>query len=86
MPAGLDITIPDKPVASPLRANSVRVPHPAGTNDPVNENPRTVDPPAETVKPAPAASQGPDLHQCSVINVSDLGWKQLGNPDFLYKN
>ena len=44
--------MPLKPVASPLNARVVKVPHPVGTNPPVNENPRTVDPPACTIKPA----------------------------------
>ena len=47
---------PDKQssVASPSR--TTRVPSPAGMNDPVNENPRTVDSLPEIINPAAAAS------------------------------
>ena len=40
------MTIDDKPVASPFKDKFVKVPHPAGINDPVNEKPSTVEPPA----------------------------------------
>ena len=48
-------TRPLKPSASPDKSKVVNVPHPAGTTAPVNENPKTVEPPAETEKPASAA-------------------------------
>ena len=49
------------PVASPSSVSEVKVPQPAGITAPVNENPKTVDPPVETLNPAsltvpPAAS------------------------------
>ena len=47
---GSEITIPLKPEASPFKERVVNVPHPAGITPPVNEKPKTVEPPAETVK------------------------------------
>ena len=48
--------MPDKPEADPFKSSSTSVPQPEGTTPPVNEKPRTVVPPAETVKPYVAAS------------------------------
>ena len=48
--------MPVKLVASPVRSKFVRLPQPAAIVAPENENPRTIVPPADTVKPAVAAS------------------------------
>jgi len=64
--------MPDNPVATPSRASSTNVPHPAGTELPVNEKPRTVEPPVDTVNPASAAS--PPLALLTVV-PSILNWK-----------
>ena len=49
-------TISLNPEASPAKSNVVKVPHPAGTVDPVNEKPNTVDPAVDTWNPASAAA------------------------------
>ena len=51
--------ISDKPLAGPSKSRSNKVPHPAGITEPVNENPRTVEPPADIVNPAASASPPP---------------------------
>ena len=51
-----DTTKPLKPVAVPFKSSVVNVPHPVGITAPENENPRTVDPPGDTVNPASAAA------------------------------
>ena len=48
--------MPDNPVAPSAPAKLVKVPQLADIEAPVNEKPRTVEPPAETVNPAAAAS------------------------------
>ena len=44
--------MPDKPVASPFKSKLTIVPQPGPKDAPVNENPNTVEPPADTTKPA----------------------------------
>ena len=51
------MTIPDKPVGSPeFIAKSTIVPQPGPKLAPVKEKPSTVEPPADTTKPAEPAS------------------------------
>ena len=69
-PREFDTTIPLNPVASPFKASEVRVPHPTGTTAPLNENPKTVLPPALTVNPADAASP-PDAPDTVVPSTSN---------------
>ena len=45
-----------KLLAEPFKSNMVNTPQPAGTVEPVNENPSTVVDEEETVNPASAAS------------------------------
>ena len=56
LPLAIFLALETNPEASPWSESSVSVPHPAGMVEPVNEKPRTVEPPADTVKPADAAS------------------------------
>ena len=65
-----DNTIPDKPVGAPAKANSVSTPEPAAIVAPVNENPRAVEPPADTVNPALAAAppDAPVIVVPSILN------------------
>ena len=62
--------MPVNPEGSPPRSKVTSVPHPAGIVAPLNENPSTVPPPAETVNPADAASP-PDAPETEVPSTSN---------------
>ena len=55
-PVPSDTTNPLKPVGVPETVNIVNTPSPEGITVPINENPKTVFPPADTMKPAAPAS------------------------------
>ena len=60
----------------------VKTPHPAGTVAPVNEKPKTVDPPADTVNPAKAASPPEALE---TLAPSTSNWNPAISYSELYK-
>ena len=56
VPPAPDKTKPDKHAFPLDTVTVVRTPEPAGIDAPVNEKPKTVEPPDETVKPAASAA------------------------------
>ena len=68
-PPTLEMTMPDiHGSLLPISVKVVNTPSPAGIEAPVNENPRTVFPPVDTVKPASAAAPPAALAIPSILN------------------
>ena len=67
---------------TPLNDNTVNTPLPAGIEAPVNENPSTVLPPVDTVKPA--ASAAPSDAPVKAKPVTST-WKPATSPPKSYK-
>ena len=72
VPAVEDTIKLDKHGSPPLTSSVTRTPSPAGIDDPVSENPRTVDPPVEMVNPASCAAPPPAPLS---VAPSTVNWK-----------
>ena len=82
VPPSPDKTKPDKHAFPPNTVTVVKTPDPAGIDEPVNEKPKTVEPPEETVNPASPAA--PPLALISSA-PSTLNWKPAISASLSYK-